>query len=192
MNDLSSIAAEKDKLRKDVLARRKAMPVVERIEFSLQLSDQAEDLPLPAGAVVAGFWPIRDEIDPRPLMDRLRQLGHPLCLPVMTGPSLIFRRLERDTELVSAGFGTSEPGPSSEEVRPDVLLMPLAGFDGRGTRIGYGKAFYDTTIAKLQQSGPLLCIGLAFSVQEVDHVPSEAHDKPLNGILTEQGYRAFG
>ncbi|EAV45678.1 5-formyltetrahydrofolate cyclo-ligase [Roseibium aggregatum] len=192
MTDLSSIAAEKDKLRKDVLARRKAMPVVERIEFSLQLSDHAEDLPLPAGAVVAGFWPIRDEIDPRPLMDRLRQLGHPLCLPVMTGPSLIFRRLERDTELVSAGFGTSEPGPSSEEVRPDVLLMPLAGFDGRGTRIGYGKAFYDTTIAKLQQSGPLLCIGLAFSVQEVDHVPSEAHDKPLNGILTEQGYRAFG
>lgn len=192
MTDLSTIAAEKDKLRKDVLARRKAMPVVERIEFSLQLSDHAEDLPLPAGAVVAGFWPIRDEIDPRPLMDRLRQLGHPLCLPVMTGPSLIFRRLERDTELVSAGFGTSEPGPSSEEVRPDVLLMPLAGFDGRGTRIGYGKAFYDTTIAKLQQSGPLLCIGLAFSVQEVDHVPSEAHDKPLNGILTEQGYRAFG
>ncbi|MEE4014457.1 5-formyltetrahydrofolate cyclo-ligase [Roseibium sp. FZY0029] len=192
MTDLSTIAAEKDKLRKDVLARRKAMPVVERIELSLQLSDHAEDLPLPAGAVVAGFWPIRDEIDPRPLMDRLRQLGHPLCLPVMTGPSLIFRRLERDTELVSAGFGTSEPGPSSEEVRPDVLLMPLAGFDGRGTRIGYGKAFYDTTIAKLQQSGPLLCIGLAFSVQEVDHVPSEAHDKPLNGILTEQGYRAFG
>ena len=192
MNDLSSIAAEKDKLRKDVLARRKAMPVVERIEHSLMLSDHAEDLPLPAGAVVAGFWPIRDEIDPRPLMDRLRQLGHPLCLPVMTGPSLIFRRLERDTELVSAGFGTSEPGPSSEEVRPDVLLMPLAGFDGRGTRIGYGKAFYDTTIAKLQQSGPLLCIGLAFSVQEVDRVPAEAHDKPLNGILTEQGYRAFG
>jgi 5-formyltetrahydrofolate cyclo-ligase len=192
MTDLSSIPAEKDKLRKDVLARRKAMPVVERIEFSLQLADHAEDLPLPVGAVVAGFWPIRDEIDPRPLMDRLRQLGHPLCLPVMTGPSLIFRRLERDTELVSAGFGTSEPGPASEEVRPDVLLMPLAGFDGRGTRIGYGKAFYDTTIAKLQQSGPLLCIGLAFSLQEVDQVPSEAHDKPLNGILTEQGYRAFG
>lgn len=192
MTDLSSIAAEKDSLRKQVLARRKAMPEVERIEHSLMLSDHAEDLPLPAGAVVAGFWPIRDEIDPRPLMDRLRQLGHPLCLPVMTGPSLIFRRLERDTELVSAGFGTSEPGPSAEEVRPNVLLMPLAGFDGKGTRIGYGKAFYDITIAQLQHSGPLLCIGLAFSVQEVDRVPAEAHDKPLNGILTEQGYRAFG
>lgn len=81
MTDLSSIAAEKDSLRKQVLARRKAMPEVERIEHSLMLSDHAEDLPLPAGAVVAGFWPIRDEIDPRPLMDRLRQLGHPCACP---------------------------------------------------------------------------------------------------------------
>jgi 5-formyltetrahydrofolate cyclo-ligase len=191
MTDITSIAAEKDSLRKEVLARRKALPVVERIEKSLLLADHAEALPLPEGATVAGFWPIRDEIDPRPLMDRLRQMGHGLCLPVMTGPSLIFRRLERDTELMPAGFGTSEPGPSAAEVRPDVLLMPLAGFDAKGTRIGYGKAFYDTTIALLQQSGPLLCIGLAFALQEVDRVPAEAHDRPLNGILTEQGYRAF-
>ena len=167
------------------------MPVVERIEKSLMLADHAEALPLPDGANVAGFWPIRDEIDPRPLMDRLRQLGFGLSLPVMTGPSLIFRKLERDTELIPAGFGCSEPAPSALEVRPDVLLMPLAGFDALGTRIGYGKAFYDTTIALLQQSGPLLCIGLAFALQKVDRVPSEAHDRTLNGIMTEQGYRAF-
>ncbi|WP_305986873.1 5-formyltetrahydrofolate cyclo-ligase [Roseibium sp. MMSF_3544] len=192
MTDVSTFAAKKDALRKQVLARRKAMSDIERIEKSLQLVDHSHTLPLPEGAIVAGFWPIRDEIDPRPLLDTLRQKGHRLSLPVMTGPSLIFRSLERDTELVEAGFGCREPGPQAQELRPDVLLMPLAGFDASGNRIGYGRAFYDTTIAALEASAPLLCIGVAFSVQEVDRVPTEAHDKPLHGILTEQGFRSFG
>lgn len=192
MNDLLSPADEKATLRKQVLARRAAMPVTDRIERGLMLVDHAGALPLPPGAIVSGFWPIREEIDARPLLDRLRQLGHRLCLPVMVGPSLIFRRLDRDTELVPAGFGCMEPGPAAEELRPDVLLMPLAGFDGQGNRIGYGRAFYDNAIAALEKNGPLLRIGLAFALQEVDRVPVEAHDKPLDGILTEDGYRAFG
>jgi len=191
MTDLRLPTTDKATLRKEVLARRKAMAVTDRIERGLQLVDHAGDLQLPAGAIVAGFWPIRDEIDPRPLLDRLRQMGHTLCLPVMVGPGLIFRRLDRETELVPAGFGCMEPGPDAQELRPDVLLMPLAGFDGAGNRIGYGKAFYDTTITLLEKSGPLLKIGVAFAIQEVDRVPVEAHDRPLNGILTEQGYRAF-
>ncbi|WP_029064602.1 5-formyltetrahydrofolate cyclo-ligase [Labrenzia sp. DG1229] len=192
MTDVTTPAAKKDALRKEALARRTAMDELERIEKSLQLVDHSESLPLPEGTVIAGFWPIRDEIDPRPLLDRLRQKGHRLSLPVMTGPSLIFRSLERDTELVSAGFGCREPGPDAMELRPDVLLMPLAGFDASGNRIGYGRAYYDTTISGLEKTGALLCIGIAFSLQEVDRVPTEAHDKPLHGILTEQGYRSFG
>ncbi|WP_306144241.1 5-formyltetrahydrofolate cyclo-ligase [Roseibium sp. MMSF_3412] len=192
MSDVSTPGAAKAGLRKEVLARRRSMDELERIEKSLQLVDHGHSLPLPDGAVVAGFWPIRDEIDPRPLLDLLRQKGHKLSLPVMSGPGLIFRHLERDTELVEAGFGCREPSEAAEEVRPDVLLMPLAGFDSAGNRIGYGRAFYDTAISALERSGPVLCIGVAFSLQEVDRVPAEAHDKPLNGILTEHGYRPFG
>jgi len=192
MKVLSPLAQEKDLLRKEALARRAALSGIERIEKGLSLADHADSLPLPEGAVVAGFWPIRDEIDPRPLMDRLRQKGHPLCLPVVADPHLVFRTLERGGELVAAGFGTMGPGPDAALVRPEVLLMPLAGFDRAGNRIGYGKGHYDTAITALEQQGPLLCIGLAFAIQEVDRVPAEAHDKPLDGILTEQGYRAFG
>ncbi|WP_299483133.1 5-formyltetrahydrofolate cyclo-ligase [uncultured Roseibium sp.] len=192
MTEVSDPAAEKDRLRKQALSRRKELDEVERIEKSLQIVDHHDALPLPSGAIVAGFWPIRDEIDPRPLLDRLRQRGHRLGLPVMVGPSLIFRHLQRDTELVPAGFGCLEPGPEAEELRPDVLLMPLAGFDNSGNRIGYGRAYYDNTIALLENSGPVLRIGVAFSIQEVDRVPTEAHDKPLDGILTEHGYRSFG
>ncbi|MEP3049140.1 MAG: 5-formyltetrahydrofolate cyclo-ligase [Roseibium sp.] len=191
MKSVSSHAAKKDLLRQKALARRKAMPEIERIEKSLMLADHVDVLPLLSSAVVAGFWPIRDEIDPRPLMDKLRQAGHRLCLPVVTEPHLIFRNLERGAELVSSGFGTMVPGPNAEQLRPDVLLMPLAGFDHSGNRLGYGKGYYDTAIAALQKTGPVLCIGLAFETQEVDLIPAEEHDKPLNGILTENGYRSF-
>lgn len=192
MNNPSSLALEKDRLRKEALSRRKAMATVERIEKSLALADHARSLPIPDGAVVSGFWPIRDEIDPRPLLDLLRQKGHALCLPAIAEPHLVFRKLERGGDLVSAGFGTMEPVEGTEELIPDVLLMPLAAYDKAGNRIGYGKGHYDKAIAALEKSRPLLCIGLAFALQEVDRVPAEAHDKPLDGILTEQGYRAFG
>ena len=186
-----SLADEKHRLRIEALARRRAMPEVVRIEKSLALADHVSDLPISAGAIVAGFWPSRDEIDPRPLLDRLRQSGHALCLPVVADPHLIFRKLDRGSAMEDAGFGTMAPGPDAEELRPDVLLMPLAGFDWQGNRIGYGKGHYDTAISALETSGRLLCIGLAFALQEVELVPAEGHDKPLAGILTEDGYQSF-
>ncbi|WP_417687037.1 5-formyltetrahydrofolate cyclo-ligase [Roseibium sp.] len=187
----TSLAAQKDKLRRDVLKRRGELDPVIRVEASLALADFADDLDLPAGAMVAGFWPIRDEIDPRPLMDALRRRGLRLCLPIVSDPHLIFRELNRDSEMESAGFGTFGPGPASPEVRPDVLLMPLAAFDDRGNRIGYGKGHYDITIAALEQQGGITCIGLAYCVQEVGPIPAEPHDKRLDGILTEAGFRRF-
>lgn len=187
----SPIAVAKDLLRKEALSRRSALAEVWRIEASLLLRDHVDALDLPPGAVVSGFWPIRDEVDPRPLLDVLRQQGHPLCLPVVTKPHMVFRAFDRNGTFVPGGFGTVVPGPEARELRPEVLLMPLAAFDNRGNRIGYGKGHYDAAIAALEREGPVRCIGLAFDVQRVDAVPVEPHDKPLHGILTETGYRPF-
>jgi 5-formyltetrahydrofolate cyclo-ligase len=184
-----SLAERKQKLREEALAQRARMDPVQRVEASLALADFADDLNLPVGAFVAGFWPIRDEIDPRPLLTVLRKNGHRLCLPVVAEPHLIFREFSRDTEFVPAGFGTQAPSPAAPEMRPDVLLMPLAAFDASGNRIGYGKGHYDTAIAALEQTGRLVRIGLAFAAQEMGAIPAEPHDKPLDGILTETGFR---
>ncbi|MTI44974.1 5-formyltetrahydrofolate cyclo-ligase [Roseibium hamelinense] len=186
----SSLAVAKQFLRKQALERRSALTDAFRIEASLKLAEFVETLDLAPDAVVAGFWPIQSEIDPRPLLDELRKRGHKLCLPVVAEPHLIFRVFHRDSSFVPAGFGTLAPGPEAEEVRPDVLLMPLAAFDRSGNRIGYGKGHYDTAIAALEKSGPLTCIGLAFAAQEVECVPAEDHDKKLTGILSEQGLLA--
>jgi 5-formyltetrahydrofolate cyclo-ligase len=67
--------------------------------------------------------------------------------------------------------------------------MPLLGFDKHGTRLGYGGGYYDRTLAML--SSPPRLIGYAFASQEVDHVPRDAHDIPLDAVVTEAGYRSF-
>ncbi|MCM2290902.1 5-formyltetrahydrofolate cyclo-ligase [Allorhizobium sp. BGMRC 0089] len=146
-----------------------------------------------AGTVVSGFYPIRSEVDVMPLMRRLADARARLCLPVVLDRQTIcFRLWMPDMALVKTGFGTMGPGPEAEVVDPDILLIPLAAFDGKGNRIGYGAGHYDRAIARLHEKdrNPLL-IGIAFDCQEVAEVPFEPHDVALNGIITESGYRRF-
>ena len=70
---------------------------------------------------------------------------------------------------------------------PNVLIVPLAGFDGRGNRLGYGGGFYDRTLESLRKSGPITALGLAFDCQRLDHIPAEPLDQPLDMIVTESG-----
>ena len=137
-----------------------------------------------AGKVLAGYWPMRDEADPRPAM-----AAHdgPVCLPVVTGPArpLLFRA--HDGRLEPGGFGTSHPPADSPELVPQVLIVPLAGFDRQGNRLGYGGGFYDRTLQKLRAAGPAIAIGLAYAVQEIRAIPAEPTDQPLDMIVTDQG-----
>ena len=92
------------------------------------------------------------------------------------------------------GFGTLGPGRRPQRCSiPIVMLVPLAAFDARGHRIGYGAGHYDRAIARLHAAGhaPRL-IGIAFDCQEVERVPDEPHDVVIPEILTESGLRRFG
>ena len=82
-------------------------------------------------------------------------------------------------------MGIPEPAPRRRVVDPDLLFMPLAAFDRRGHRIGYGAGHYDRTLAHLARARPVLAVGVAFSVSEVAAAPDEAHDERLDFILTE-------
>ena len=137
-----------------------------------------------AGRVLAGYWPMRDEADPRPAMSAHQG---PVCLPVVTGPArpLVFRRF--DGRLEGGGFGTSHPPAECPEVTPEVLIVPLAGFDRRGHRLGYGGGFYDRTLQKLRAEGKIMAIGFAYASQEVDPIPAEATDEALDLLVTDGG-----
>ena len=183
----------KKSLRSAALTLRDSLPVDVRIDKSLAIRDHGEGLEIEPGSIVSGFWPMRSEADIRPLMAALRDRGARLCLPaIIDRETIVFRELVRGAELVEMGFGTHGPGPEAGELDPDLMLMPLAAFDGTGNRIGYGGGFYDRAIARMRVAGraPQL-IGIAFACQEMDAVPAEPHDVGLDAILTEDGLRLF-
>jgi len=180
----------KAQLRETALARRAGLTPDARAEASRAAATNAAALPAIAGAaVLAAFWPIRDEIDPRPLLNHLAARGVVLALPVVTrrGTPLLFRRWAPGGPLVSRPFGLSEPPDDAPIVTPDVLLVPLAAFDRSGGRIGYGAGHYDATLRALRAARPVHAVGYAFAVQEVDRVPAEAHDEPLDAVVTDKG-----
>ncbi len=183
----------KKRLRAEALARRDALPAQWRIEASLAIAEAAPELGVVPGMVVSGFWPMRSEVDVRPLMFALREAGARLALPaILDRETIVFRELVRGAEMVDMGFGTVGPGPDAETLDPDLMLVPLAAFDSRGHRIGYGGGYYDRAIGRLLAKGlePRLT-GIAFDCQEVERVPDEIHDIPLPRILTESGLRRF-
>jgi 5-formyltetrahydrofolate cyclo-ligase len=188
----SAIEEAKADLRIKARARRAALSEPFRIEAAQAAGRNFFDaVPLREGAVVAGYWRIRDEMDCQPILIRLMDSGQPVCLPVVTGDDepLVMRLWEEGAALYPSGFGTLAPSELAPAVEPDVIVVPLLGFDASGTRLGYGGGYYDRTLARMLKR-PLL-VGLAFSAQRIGRIPREPHDVPLDYIVTETGATRF-
>ena len=144
----------------------------------------------PKGAIIAGYWPMGEEMDPRPLMLALASRGHALALPI-TPPRcqpLAFRAWAPGAALRAGPMGTSEPF-AGDELCPDILLVPLLAFDRAGRRLGYGGGFYDRTLAALPGAK---AIGIAYAGQEMPEVPAGRQDFRLPLIATEAGVIVCG
>jgi 5-formyltetrahydrofolate cyclo-ligase len=141
-----------------------------------------------AAPVVSVYWPIRSELNTRPLIDALTAKGYRVCLPVMhkVREPLVFRDFAPGDDLVKGPFGLSEPADDKPARDPDILFSPLAAFDRHGFRLGYGGGIYDATLATLRAKKTVTAIGVAYSCQETDHVPTEPHDQRLDYLMTER------
>lgn len=190
--DTADIDAAKAGLREQALSQRAALRSSERADHAEAAAEHFfAHVKLSAAQRVGAYWPIRDEIDSRPVLVRLMDSGQPVLLPVVEGDQvpLTFRHWEEGAQLFEAGFGTLAPSETAPAWAPDVLVIPLLGFDKYGTRLGYGKGHYDRTIALLEKR-PLV-IGYAFSAQELDEIPRAEHDMPMDMLVTENGVRTF-
>jgi 5-formyltetrahydrofolate cyclo-ligase len=177
----------KANLRAAALAARDALSGDHRAAAAMAVAARGLPVEIANGAIVSGYSPIRNEIDPVPLMRALAAQGARLALPAVTarGKSLAFRAWLAGDRLMLGPLGIPEPSPAAAEVIPDIMLVPLAAFDRLGHRIGYGAGHYDYTLAHLRKVKPVTAVGLAFAAQEIEAVPARQHDVALDYVLTE-------
>jgi len=181
-------APSKGELRAAALAKRDAIGDKRREAAAHALAKRGLPFEITSGMVVSGYSPIRNEIDPAPLMEKLAKQGARLALPTINarGKALVFRLYHVGDRLMLGSLGIPEPSTAAAEVVPDIMLVPLAAFDSVGHRIGYGAGHYDHTFAHLRKVKDILGIGLAFAAQEIETIPALSHDVPLDYVLTEK------
>src|SRR5579863_7705716 len=182
------IQIRKERIRREALARRDAMPPEVRQAAAETIAAREFPLAIAPGAIVSGFMALKSEINPLPLMQKLAGQGARLALPAIAGRGkpLILRAWEPGAPLGRGQWGIREPTADAVEVEPDILLVPLLAFDRAGHRIGYGAGYYDLTIARLRARKAVMAVGVALAIQEVATVPATARDARLDLVLTER------
>jgi 5-formyltetrahydrofolate cyclo-ligase len=144
--------------------------------------------PLPEGAVVSLYHPMKDELDTKPLAEALLERGFTIALPVTPkkrGP-LTFRAFRDGDPLQPDRYGIMTPAAEAPEVRPMLLVTPLLAFTREGARLGYGGGYYDRTLEALRAESDILAVGYAYAAQEVEHLPATRRDQRLDWIVTER------
>lgn len=182
-----ALTIRKAALRSAALDRRDALGADVRAALSERIVAAIAKLAASrAPKYVAAYAPMRSEVEVLPLLDLMIAEGAAACLPAVDGDGLVFRIWTPGTDLVPGPFSTAEPPSDATPVNPDLIVLPLAAFDRAGHRLGYGRGFYDRALARLHAEGrrPWL-VGAAFAVQEVDDIPAEPHDVPLDAVVTE-------
>lgn len=182
--------AKKHELRATALARRAALTAAQKKDYSSAFARYFLNAVKVGNKTIAGYFAHRHELDVMPLLALLASGERICCLPVTSPPAkqLFFRRWHTDTTMVPGTFGIHVPAPESEIVIPEIIIVPIVAFDASRHRIGYGAGYYDFTLHALRKQGhkPLV-IGAGYSVQQVEHIPAEDHDEPLDMIITEKG-----
>lgn len=179
-----SLDAEKAAARRAAFARRKAAHAAGHPAPAALLT---RVLGAYRGRPLAGYMPMRTEIDPLPAMAEHAR-GAPVGVPVIIAPAtpLKFALWTPAAPMIAGEFGALIPENPSW-MRPEVVIVPLVAYDRHGGRLGYGGGFYDRTLAQLRAQGVVTAIGFAWAAQEATDLPLEPVDEALDLIVTESG-----
>lgn len=196
MNPDRALADEKAALRVEMIARRRLLPEKSRNAKSMAITDYVVSMQEVVNARHIHLYlsiPALAEVCTTVIVDRLAAMEKELSVPVVRNGELVSALFRKGDTLLPTQFGAEPLGVSLvDESDLDVVLMPLVAFDKRGYRIGYGKGFYDRFLQRLLQQNISPCrIGLSFMLQQVDVVPANSWDEPLDGVVHEEGIIRF-
>lgn len=184
--DWPTIRDWRKETRDRLIAQRTGIAAEDRSAWSERISRALEAALEPhAGRLIGFYWPFRGEYDPRGVLTAMRERGSHLALPVIVerGQPLVFRAWSPGSLMVQGTWKIPMP-ESGDAVFPDLLVVPLVGFDRQGYRLGYGGGFYDRTIAAMPERPRT--IGVGFELGRLDTIYPQPHDIPLERIITER------
>jgi len=180
---------DKENLRKIAMEARHNINAEMRHVFECSIAEHFQGIiPHIQGQSIALYNAIRGEVRCDSLRDIINASGYKIGLPVVADRDepLVFRLFQGSDKMKVGYVGIREPDETCLTILPDIVCTPLLAFDENGGRLGYGAGHYDRSfIAMREQGHSPLKIGLAFECQKFDHIPCEAHDQPLDYVITE-------
>ena len=168
--------------KKLIFIRKKKFKNFENIE--IKILNIIKDLKFKI-KTIGGYYPINYEFDCLPVLKKFAEKNFLISLPVISASNQMnFFNWSSDAHLKINSMGIPEP-VSKKIVYPDLILVPLVGFDKYNYRLGYGGGYYDRYIEKVDKFKKFKTIGLSFSFQEIKKLPVNKFDKKLDFIITE-------
>lgn len=139
------------------------------------------------------YHPINSEMSPLPILEWCASQKKITALPFITGKGImVFRQWRCGDPIKKGSFNIHAPLPEAPFDQPDLYIVPLLGFNKNGHRLGYGGGFYDRYFSRLERSGAAYkALGLAFEEQYCPALKTEAHDRPLHALFTQEKERFF-
>jgi 5-formyltetrahydrofolate cyclo-ligase len=188
-DDRKGIQEWRKSMRKTLIARRRELSRRDKLRCDSAIITALEEVsPRFADRCVGFYWPLNGEVDLMPFMRRSVGKMRAGALPVVIGKEqpLEFWRWSARTKLCARGLWNIPSPIERILVNPDVLLVPLVGFDETGYRLGYGTGYYDRTLA----AGPRpLTIGIGYEMANLRSIYPQPHDIPMDLLVTERGVR---
>lgn len=179
---------QKQHLRLAVRERFIHLPNQERVTEGRSISKRVLEALPKEPCTVCAYYPLTNEPNILPGLERLLTQGYALFLPCTTGVQIVYRKVTDLSALQPGPFKVPEPPRDADEVKLEdvqIALVPGAAFDRTGNRLGRGNGGYDRWLSRLRAANPTAEVwGLAFEHQIVEQVPTEPHDQPVDAIVT--------
>jgi 5-formyltetrahydrofolate cyclo-ligase len=184
--DWPAVQAFRRDKRRGLLERRRTVGFDERKQHATALMERlTSSVDLRAFRTLGFYWPIRGELDLRDVARGHIEAGGTAALPVVVEKNAPVEFWQwQNAAAMQRGFWNIPVPAERSVVKPDVLLIPLVGFDSAGFRLGYGGGYYDRTLAALTPRP--FCIGVGYDDSQLETIHPQPHDIPMRLIVTER------
>ena len=172
----------KTQLRQELKQKRQQLNATSHQTLSQQIVQKIQTLSIFKQSIHIGlYYPIQQEVD---ILALRQHQDKQFYLPRINAENMLqFHQIIELTDLITGQWGIPEPHLNNITIIPDLLIIPMLGFDKAGHRLGYGKGYYDRYLNAAQKP---FCLGVAFDFQQVQHLPHEAHDIDMMLIVTNK------